>query len=64
LTISLSAQVGTRSFEAHQIAQSADRQLASGFRVHPALDQLAGSHLDVKGDFLVDFLIERNPPQP
>ena len=64
VTISLSAQVHTGSFEACDVAQPADGDVARGLRVHAALDELARPHLDVKGDLLVDLLIERHAPQP
>ena len=64
LTISLSAQVGHRSFEARDIAQPADRQLARGRRIHAARDELARPHLDVERELFVDFLIDRDAPQP
>ena len=42
----------------------ASTDLASGLRIHAALDQLARAHLDVQRDLLIDLLIERHSPQP
>jgi hypothetical protein len=36
--------------------------IASGLRVHAALDELARAHLDVQRELLVDFLFDRNAP--
>ena len=30
----------------------------------PGLDQLAGAHLEVEGELVVHFLVDRHPPQP
>ena len=63
-TISLSAKVEHRPFEARDVAQPADRQFARDRRVHAARDELARPHLDVQGELLVDLLIDRDAPQP
>ena len=63
-TISLSAKVGHRAFEARDVAQSTERQLAGGLRIHAALDELARPHLDVQRELFVDLLIDRDAPQP
>jgi hypothetical protein len=62
LTISLSAKVGHRPFEARDVTEAADCQLAGGFRIHAACDELACSHLDVQRELLVDLLIDRDSP--
>ena len=64
LTISLSAQAGHLLFEACHIAEALDRLFASRVRIHSAIDELAGTHLDVQRELLVDFLIDRDPPEP
>ena len=62
--ISLSAKGRHRAFEARDIAEPAERQLACGRRIHAALDELARAHLDVQGELFVDLLLERHAPQP
>ena len=64
LALSLSSQVYTCPFELAEIADTRQHGLASRFRIHPALDQLAGPHLDVQGELVVYFLIERHTPEP
>ena len=64
LTISLSAKVLTGPFELPEIADPRQDDLARDRRIHPALDELAGAHLDVEGELFVDFLIERDAPEP
>ena len=64
LTISLSAKVLAGPLELAEIADPRQDDLARDLRVHPALDELARAHLDMKGEFFVDFLIERHAPQP
>src|SRR6185436_14240641 len=63
-TISLSAKVGARAFQVPKVTQTTDGQIASAFRVHAAGNELARPHLDVEGDFLVDFLFDRHTPEP
>ena len=64
VTISLSSEIHTGSFEASEIAQTVDGHFARGLRVQSPFDELARPHLDVKGKLLVDLLIERHAPQP
>ena len=64
LTISLSAKASHRLLEGGDIAQSADRDLAGGLRIHAARDQLARPVLDVQRQLFVDLLIDREAPEP
>ena len=38
--------------------------IARADRIHAALDELARAHLEVEGDLLVHFLVERHAPEP
>ena len=39
--------------------------LAAGFRrVEAGVDELAGPHLEVEGEFVVDLLVDGHPPEP
>ena len=47
-----------------EVAEAGQRGAPGVGRVHPGVDQLAGAHLEVEGEFFVDLLIDRDPPQP
>ena len=64
VAVSPSAKCRHRLFEARDIAEPAERQLARGRRIHAALDELARAHLDVQGELFVDLALERHAPQP
>jgi hypothetical protein len=64
LTLSLSAKVDACAFEAPDITQPADSHLAGNPRIGSTLDQFACAHLDMEGELLVDFLIDRHAPEP
>ena len=64
LPISLSAKVLARPFELSEVADARQHDLARDLRVHAALDQFARAHLDVEGELFIDFLVERDPPEP
>ena len=64
LAISLSAKVDTRAFELPDIANPRQDDVARGLRVEAALHELAGPQLDMQGEFLIHFLIERDTPEP
>ena len=62
LTVSLSAQVHARAFEVSEITNARQDDVARRLRVEAALDELARAQLDMQGELLVHFLIERNSP--
>jgi hypothetical protein len=64
LAVSLSAKASHRLLEGGDIAQSTDRDLAGGLRIHAARDELARAVLDVQREFFVDLLIDREAPEP
>ncbi|HVQ12348.1 MAG TPA: hypothetical protein VMS40_02110, partial [Vicinamibacterales bacterium] len=64
LPISLSAKVYARAFEPRGVSDPREDHLASNARIDPLLHQVAGAHLDVEGDLVIDLLIERYTPQP
>ena len=64
LTISLSAQVHARAFEVSEVTNARQDDVARRLRVQAALDELARAQLDMEGELLVHFLIERHAPEP
>src|SRR4030095_8784299 len=61
---SLSAKASHRLFQGRDVAQSMERRLAGRLRIHAARDELARPTLDVQAERFVDFLVDRQPPQP
>ena len=49
---------------AAEIAQPGRGHLAGGGRIHPAGHELADAHLEMKGELLVDLLVDGHTPQP
>ena len=64
LTIPLSTEVHTSSFQSVHVAEPCHRQRASDALIHTSLDQFACAHLHVESDLLINFPIERHTPQP
>jgi hypothetical protein len=62
--ISLSAQIPTCPLEPSNVTESTKGRLVREVRIHSALDQRARAHLDMEGELLVDFLFNRNVPEP
>ena len=60
--ISLSAKAHAGAFESRGISDPCEHHLASNPRVESLVDQVAGTHLDVEGDLVIHFLIERYAP--
>ncbi|HVQ16747.1 MAG TPA: hypothetical protein VMS40_24260 [Vicinamibacterales bacterium] len=64
LSLSLPAQVYTRAFESRGVSDPREDHLASDAWIDALLHEVAGAHLDVEGDLVIDLLIERYTPQP
>ena len=62
--ISLSAQIHTCPLEPSNVTKSVKGRLARQVRIHSALDQRARAHVDVEVELFVDFLFNRNVPEP
>jgi hypothetical protein len=64
VTIPFSAKVHTGPFEVREIAKPFGRLPARGGGVEAAIDQLAGAHVEMESQLLVNLLVNGNSPQP
>ena len=54
-------KVDTGSCEGRHVAEPGPGDAAGLVGVHPGLDQLAGAHLEMEGDFFVHLLVDAAP---